>query len=252
MSDPLRHAATIADLPSDIGVLNDTIQGVLVHSDWLIHYGLDEARLHTVSRTTLPIADRLDEILGEDAQPLQIRRPPDKRAVGTCRDFALMLCSFLRSKSIPSRVRCGFANYLSDLWEDHWVCEYWDEEVQTWHLSDSQIDGMLKERLGIEFDPKDVPRECFVTAGQAWLGCRSARSDPNCFGHGKVTGSWFVKVNVLRDHYVLNGRETSAWDGWRAAPPSKRVVGEHEVALLDDLAIRPEQHVVEVVPDWLA
>jgi hypothetical protein len=89
-------------------------------------------------------------------------------------------------------------------------------------------------------------------AGQAWLDCREARSDPNRSGHGEVTGSWFIKVNVLRDHFVLNGRETSAWDDWQFAPPSKRVDGEHEVALLDDLAARPEQQVVEVVPDWLA
>jgi hypothetical protein len=28
------------------------------------------------------------------------------------------------------------------------------------------------------------------------------------------------------------------------------VVGEHEVALLDDLAARPEQQLVEIAPDW--
>jgi len=63
---------------------------------------------------------------------------------------------------------------------------------------------------------------------------------------------WFVKVNVFRDHYVLNGRETSAWDGWRAAPASKRVVCERDAALLDRIAICPEQQIVEVSPDWLA
>jgi hypothetical protein len=162
-----------------------------------------------------------------------------------------MLCSFLRSKGIPSRVRCGFAAYFSNPWEDHWVCEYWDEQAQRWRLSDPQIDGLLKERCQIEFDPTDVPREAFVTAGQAWLDCRSARTDPEQFGQGKITGRWFIKVNVLRDHYVLNARENSAWDGWRAAPLAKRVIGEHEVALLDDLAAHPEQPLVEIVPDWL-
>jgi transglutaminase-like putative cysteine protease len=199
----------------------------------------------------LPVADRLDEILGTDAQPLQIRRPPDKRAVGTCRDFALLLCCFLRSKGVPARLRCGFAAYFGGGWEDHWVCEYWDKQAQTWRMSDPQIDAMLKNKCRIGFDPTDVPHQWFLTAGQAWLDYRGARSDPNRFGHGEVTGSWFIKVDVLRDHYVLNGPETST-SGWRAAPPSKRMVGEHEVALLDDLAARPEQQVVEVVPDWLA
>lgn len=161
-----------------------------------------------------------------------------------------MLSSFLRSKGIPSRVRCGFANYFNNRWENHWVCEYWDQQAQTWCLSDPQIDGLLKDRCRIEFDPKDVPRYAFVTAGQAWLAFRGSWSDPNRFGHGEITGSWFIKVNVLRDHYAVNGHETSAWDGWRAAALPKRVVDQH-IALLDDLAARPEQQLVEMVPDWL-
>jgi hypothetical protein len=251
MTDPVGYAAVIAELPSDITALNGIIQGVLVHSDWLAAYGLDDARYGAVSRDTLPVGERLDGIFERDARRLHIPRPPSKRAIGTCRDFALMLCSFLRSKGIPSRVRCGFAAYFSSPWEDHWVCEYWDEQAQTWRLSDPQIDELQKNQCRIEFDLKDVPRQAFVTAGQAWLDCRGGRSDPNLFGHGDITGSWFIKINVLRDHYVLNGHTTSAWDGWRAASLSKRVIGEHEVALLDDLAARPEQRLVEVLSDWL-
>jgi hypothetical protein len=248
MSDPADHAAVIAALPSDISALNGIIQGVLIHTECLAAYGLDDAG--PLSRATLPVADRLDAIFESDARHLLIPRPPGKRAVGTCRDFALMLCSFLRSKGVPARVRCGFANYFSSPWEDHWVCEYWDERAQRWSLSDPQIDGLHKDRFRIEFDPKDVPRHAFVTAGEAWLDCRGAKADPDHFGQGKITGLWFIKVNVLRDHYVLNAHETSAWDGWRAAPLSKRVIGEHELALLDDLAAHPEQPLVEVVPDW--
>ena len=251
MSDPEGHAAVIADLSANIGLLNGFVQGVLVHSDWLNAYGLDDADYRTVSRATLPVAERLDAIFEKDAQHLQIPRPPSKRAVGTCRDFALMLCSFLRCKGIPARVRCGFAAYFSNPWEDHWVCEYWDERSRRWLLSDPQIDELLKDRCRIEFDPTDVPRRAFLTAGQAWIDCRNGRSDPTHFGHGEVTGSWFIKVNVLRDHYVLNARETSAWDRWRAAPLPRRVIGAHEIALLDDLAACPEQQLVEVVPNWL-
>jgi hypothetical protein len=60
MSDPVGYAAAIADLPSDIGILNGIVQGVLVHSDWLTAYGLDDACYRTVSRATLPVAERLD------------------------------------------------------------------------------------------------------------------------------------------------------------------------------------------------
>jgi len=252
MSDPAGHAATIAKFPTDIDLLNSLIQGVLVHSDWLVEYGLDESHPHAAgSRKTLAVADRFADILARDSCCLETQRPPERRAIGTCRDFALMLCCFLRSKGIPSRLRCGFAAYFGRSWEDHWVCEYWDKQTQTWRLSDAQIDQVLKDRLQIKFDPRDVPRQSFITAGQAWLDCRSKNSDPNHFGHGSYTGLWFVRVNVIRDHYALNGRETSAWDGWRTALPG-RVICDSEMTWLDGIATRPEQQLIEVYPDWLA
>lgn len=251
MSDPAGHAGLVAELPPDIGALNSLVQGLLVHSDWLSLYGLDNADYRAVSRSTLPVADRLDAILATDARDLRTPRPPGKRAVGTCRDFALLLCSLLRSKNLCARVRCGFADYFSTSWEDHWVCEYWDRQSRRWRLSDAQIDGLIAARCQIEFDPADVPRRAFMTAGEAWLGCRNGKFAPDHFGHGDLTGMWFIKINVIRDHYVLNGCETSVWDGWRAAPSSNRVIGEHEVASLDDLAARPEQPLVELAPGWL-
>jgi hypothetical protein len=181
---------------------------------------------------------------------LRAARPPAQRGVGTCRDFALMLCSFLRSHAIPARVRCGFADYLGAHWEDHWVCEYWDGQTQRWLLSDAQLDEAITAKCRFEFDPVDVPRRAFMTAGEAWLACRDRKLDPDRFGHGDVTGAWFIKINVIRDHYVLNGHETSAWDGWRAASLSDRAVNARETALLDDLAAHPEQQLVEVAPDW--
>ena len=252
MSDPAGHAGLIVGLPSDIGALNRIIQSLLVHTDWLTAYGLDNADFQASSRDTLPVADRLGAILANDPRDLQTPRPPAGRAIGTCRDFALMLCSFLRGKGVPARVRCGFASYFRTSWEDHWICEYWDRETHRWLLSDAQIDGLIAAKCRIEFDPADVPRHAFMTAGDAWLACRDGRLDPDHFGHGDITGAWFIKINVIRDHYVLSCHETSAWDGWRAASSANRVVHEHELALLDNLAARPNQQFVEVAPDWSA
>jgi hypothetical protein len=248
MSDPAGHTRRVAVLPSDISALNGVIQGLLIHSDWLTAYALDAADYRTVSRDTLPVADRLDGILATDAKDLRAPRAPGERAVGTCRDFALLLCSFLRSKGVPTRVRCGFADYFGSAWEDHWVC---DGHSRTWRLSDAQLDDVIATKCDVAFDPTDVPRRAFMTAGEAWLACRAGERDPDHFGHGNVTGGWFIKINVIRDHYVLNGHETSAWDGWRVAPSANRVVSEHEIAWLNDLAARPEQAFVDVVPDWL-
>jgi hypothetical protein len=251
MSDPIHHRALMAELPNEIGRLNDIIQGVLVHADWAEEYGLDQTRLDASARKTLPIAERFDDVFARDPQPLHCRRPAERRSTGTCRDFALALSSILRSKNVPARVRCGFASYFSAGWEDHWVCEYWNAATRRWHLSDAQIDRMLKEKKQIKFNPADVPRDHFMPAGEAWLKCRRETVDPQAFGHGEVNGLWFVKINVVRDHYVLNGRETSDWDRWREAHSSQRLVLQQELPLLDTLASDPAQDLIEVLPDWL-
>ncbi|GLQ57247.1 transglutaminase domain-containing protein [Devosia nitrariae] len=250
-SNPGRHARSIAALSADVARLNEIIQGVLVHSSWLREYGLDTPRLDAGARTTLPFAERLDDILARDPRPLEAQRPPELRSIGTCRDYALMLCAILRAKGIPARVRCGFAAYFHLVWEDHWVCEYWDARRRSWRLSDAQIDPMLKRQNRIDFNPADMPREVFLTAGEAWTKCRRAEADAGDFGHGETTGMWFIKVNVLRDHHVLNGRETSLWDRWREAPAASRTVCDEELQLLDSLAARLEQELIAATPEWI-
>lgn len=249
MSDTAGHDAAVAELPPDIGALNAVVQGIIIHTEWLGAYGVDPSDFASVSRDTLPVADRLALVLNGDAVPLTVPRPPARRTIGTCRDYALVLCGLLRSKGVSARVRCGFANYFHDGWEDHWVCEYWDRKSRSWHLNDAQLDDVLQNELGIAFDPTDVPRVSFLTAVQAWMACRAGQHDPDQFGHGETKGLWFVKVNVMRDHYAINNRETSGWDRWRDVPNSKRVVSEANCAVLDAIAARPEQPTVDMAPD---
>lgn len=248
MSDPGRQDA--ADMPADIGALNTVVQGIIIHTEWLAAYGLSASDFTLISRNTLPVADRLALVLKGDARPLTTRRPPAQRSVGTCRDFALVLCGLLRSKGISARLRCGFAAYFRDGWEDHWVCEYWDGETQSWRLSDPQLDDVLKDKCNIAFDPTDIPRHMFLTAGRAWAACRTGERNPDLFGHGETRGLWFMKVNVVRDHYAVNNRETSDWDRWRDAPQSKRIVTAEDGSVLDAIAARPEQPIVGIAPGW--
>ena len=250
MSDVGGHDAAVTEIPSSVGALNAAVQGIIIHTEWLGAYGVDASGFASVSRDTLLVAERLALVLKGDASPLTARRSPAKRTTGTCRDFALVLCGLLRSKGISARLRCGFASYFHKGREDHWVCEYWDRGTQSWHLSDAQLDDVLKGRLGIAFDPTDIPRDLFLTAGQAWAACRTGQRDPDQFGHAATKGLWFVKVNVVRDHYAINNRETSDWDRWRAAPASKRAVSDQDCAWLDSLAVRPEQPIIDVNPDW--
>jgi hypothetical protein len=251
MTSPGCRAPLVADLPSGVGALINVVQGLLIHLDWLDAYPVDQGRFAGMPRETLSIADRLSQILERSALPLRVARPPSERSASTCRDYSLMLCSLLRSHGVPARLRCGFASYFGQTWEDHWVCEYWNSAAATWRLGDAQLDRTLRERLEIRFDPADAPRSEFLTAGEAWTECRAGRSDPARFGQGAVAGMWFLKVNVLRDHGALNGRETSPWDSWRDAPPANRRVDSREMPFLDRVAAEPAGDFADAGPEWL-
>ncbi len=250
MSDPAYEALRLEGLPADVAALCRIVQGVLLHSDWLSAYGVSEAAFRTVSRETLPLAARLRQIGEADPRPLIVERATDKRAVGTCRDYALMLCGMLRQQGVPARVRCGFASYFRKDWEDHWICEYWRDG--RWRKADAQLDKVIAPRLGIAFAPSDLPAGKFIAAGEAWQRCRSGEADPALFGHGEAaSGLWFVRVNVVRDHHSLNGRETSDWDTWRQATAAHRMLSEAECAEADGLASHPEAPIdAALAPPW--
>jgi hypothetical protein len=145
MTSPGCYAPLVADLPSGVGALINVVQGLLIHLDWLDDYPVDTGRFAGMPRETLSIADRLSQILERSALSLRVARPPFERSASTCRDYSLMLCSRLRSHGIPACLRCGFASYFVQTWEDHWLCEYWDSAAATWRLGDAQLDRTLRE-----------------------------------------------------------------------------------------------------------
>ena len=251
MTEPGPLALAFEKLPSDVASLNRSAQGLLVHSEWLSAYGIDANTFCSVDRVTLAVSERLGELLKLDKRRLQVARAPANRSAGTCRDFALTLCSFLRATGTPARLRCGFAAYLAEGWEDHWVCEYWDRQRGDWRHSDSQLDEITRAQCGVGFDPSNVPRDLFLTGGEAWLRCRAGEQNSDRFGHGDVKGLWFIQVNVVRDAYAVNGRETSVWDEWREAPPELRRVLPEELPRVDRLARRPENPPGNLTPAWL-
>jgi len=136
MTDPGPWRAAIQALPGDVSALCEIIQGLLLHdAAGRSLYGTPPAEVDFSRRTTLALARRLDLILAADPRPLSEARAPFQRSVGTCRDFALMLCAVLREQGTPARLRCGFADYLGGgRFRDHWVCEYgqparWDRDT---------------------------------------------------------------------------------------------------------------------------
>ncbi|OCX28851.1 MULTISPECIES: transglutaminase domain-containing protein [Bradyrhizobium] len=235
LTDPGAFAGAYDDLPETIAGLREVVSGLIVHVALAQLYDIPPDV--PMTRQTQPVADRLQATLASFAGSLTATRPPRNRTFGTCRDYALLLCSMLRHRSIPARVRCGFATYIAgDIYHDHWICEYWPPGEQRWRQADAQLDALQIEQQQITFDCADLPRDAFLTAAQAWRLARSNAVAAGAFGHAGTTGLWFLHVNVYRDLLSLTNRQMSGWDGWRDATPDNKVLKIDALAELDRLA----------------
>jgi hypothetical protein len=237
MTDPQAMVGFLGALPSEVSALRQIVQGVSIHIFWAERYGVslqeerkEEVQIRSVSR-------KLKRILELDNRPLTVSRSLEKRLVGNCRDFSIMLCAFLRHHGVPSRARCGFGAYfLPNHFEDHWVCEYWKDEKERWVMVDAQLDSFQCEKLSIQFDPLDVPLDQFLIAGRAWQLCRAGQADPDQFGIFDMHGMWFIRGNLLRDLAALNKVELLPWDGWGLIEKEEQALSTTDMALLDHVA----------------
>jgi hypothetical protein len=247
MTSPGRYAALFEGLPTEIGLLCQVIQGLMIHVHWLERYGVQLPRLRLDELQLRSVAAKLARIVELDQRPLAEGRTLDRRLVGNCRDFSLMLTAILRYRGVPARARCGFARYfLLDHYEDHWVCEYWNAELQRWVLVDSQLDGFQRGVLAVEFDPLDVPRDQFLPGGEAWRLCRGGLADPDTFGIFDMHGLWFVRGNLVRDVASLNRTELLPWDCWGLVDVREEDLSVADLALLD----RAAELTCGDVPEW--
>jgi hypothetical protein len=214
MTDPGTYAALFDGLPSNVSELVKVVQGLLLHIFWAERYGvvLSDERQNEVQIRAVPA--KLARIQTLHSGTLTEARTMERRLVGNCRDFAVMLCAMLRYHAVPARARCGFGTYfLPGYYEDHWVCEYWNRDQGRWVMLDAQLDAFQREVLSIGFDPLDMPPNQFVTSGEAWQMCRAGEADPERFGIFDMHGIWFVRGNLIRDFLSLNKVEILPWDG---------------------------------------
>jgi hypothetical protein len=213
------------------------VQGLMIHVFWARRYGveLDEARQSEVQ--IRPLSAKLERIVELDPRPLGEPREPDKRLVGNCRDFSLLLVGLLRHQGVPARARCGFGRYFEpDHYEDHWAGEYWNAEQGRWVLVDAQMDALQRGVLQLPFDPLDVPRDQFITGGHAWQLARSGAADPDTFGIHDMHGLWFIRGNLVRDVAALNKMELLPWDSWGLMSGEDTALSADERTALDQMA----------------
>lgn len=156
-SDP---GAVPAYLPADPRELAALVRNLLIHREEGGHFGyaMPEERRHGDAEARY-VSEILRILRERSRAPLTEHRELGERFAGTCRDFALLMCAFLRATGTPARVRCGFATYFEDgsspvTHGDHWVTEYRLPDG-SWRLADAQVADGAHD---VPFDPLDVPR----------------------------------------------------------------------------------------------
>ncbi|MGC6174753.1 excinuclease ABC subunit UvrA [Lacrimispora sp. 38-1] len=241
ITDPgsLKHYYEV--LPKEASQLLATVRGLIIHGDLGGLYGITFGRNQAKEELLRTVPQMLEKLLEIDPGPLSCIRPPKRRLVGMCRDYALLFVSFLRHKGYPARVRSGFAGYFqSEMpYEDHWLAEYYYAEEQRWVRVDVQLDEIQRKYYGIPFDVQDMPSDAgYILGGEAWLQCRSGVKHPEEFGYNKNWKGWHsVKGNLLHDFNSLLGMELLPWDLWTELSLKKYGdLSRQEKELLDEMA----------------
>lgn len=240
LTSPGRHAPTFDALPDDPIALARIVQGLVLHKYMARAYGVDVPPAREVESHTRRVESMLEQILAHDDRPLPALRAPEKRLFGVCGHFTSLLVAMMRAKGIPARERAGFGAYFNPPWfEEHVVCEYWRADEERWVLLDTQFDQTWHARVRIDHDAFDVPRDRFLTAGDAWQLCRSETADPNLFGifQGNKRGLWFVAAELIRDIAALNKMEVLVWDVWGAMPKPDTRFDAKLLKYFDELAL---------------
>lgn len=197
-TDLRAYAELLEPLPSDPVVLARVVRGLLLH-EWdpkakAIVFSADRR----ADRNRFGAAATLDGVLALDASPLTVERPLERRMLGYCYHFALLLCAFLRAKGTPARARCGFASYFrKGSWIDHWVTEYWNGAGWTVIDADSGRDVLTGED--------------FQNGGTAWIRCRSGDADPFSYGNHVLWGWDELRGTLVNDLGALNKVEVGDW-----------------------------------------
>ena len=181
LSDPGKFTDTFNDLPDSIQELCKIVQNTISHIFWIKiieNYGftpidvVDKGRDQNKELNLRSVEEKLEAYYSFDKTPFTEPRDNINRVIGNCRDFALLLVSILRHKGIPARVRSGAARYFfpddPNKFEDHYICEYWNEEEKRWMMVDPQLDEFQRKALKLNMNTFDIPYNKFLCAGRTW------------------------------------------------------------------------------------
>jgi len=201
----------LAGVPSDPVAIGRIVNGLVIQQVDAEPLGVLAARFE--ERNIRPAAGIVAALLALNPAPLTTARGPAERAIGTCRDFAVLSTALMRHHGIPARARCGFATYFQKgKGVDHWITEYQGDDDDRWVRIDTEILGR-----SVLQHPEDVSVGEFLTGGEAWALHRAAFIDSDRFGVWGTEHAWGpaeIRGNAVRDLAALNKVETLPWDEW--------------------------------------
>jgi hypothetical protein len=202
ITDPGKYAYLYEALPETIPELCKVVQGLLIHEFHTNRYGVELPEHRKKESRLCEVENILQRAMELAEKPLVQARKPENRVISNCRDFAVLMCSFLRGKGIPARARVGYATYFdSYLHQGHWICEYWDQSISKWVQVDAQLDDIQKRHYQIDFDAINVPAGKFLYAGEEFEITDKGSDDYN-----------FIKRTLIQDLAALNKIEAEVWD----------------------------------------
>ena len=131
-------------------------------------------------------------------------REISKKVVITCRYVAILIASILKAKGIPTRVRSGFASYLSDNGKsyDHWIVEYYNKEEKRFVICDP-YKNIGSRHIDMNYDD-------FGWVAKIWLDIRRGKDSIDKYIHGSsYQGLQMLARSLFFDFHALMNDEIS-------------------------------------------
>lgn len=246
-----KHLHAVQQLPDGIEKLTEIVQGLSIHmftAKEFYNTQFDQTRIENEAHIR-HFDKLLDKVFELDNSSLETSRKPDKKMIGVCHHFSKLLTGFLRAKKIPARMRYGFGNYFNaGYYEDHSVCEYWNEKEKRWVLVDPQFDKVWINNLGIKHNVLDLPNDKFYKPAESWLLCRQGKLNPHQFGifQPEMRGLWFIAGNLVKDVASMQKQELLQWDAWSGmSRPNNSMTNKKTLKFFDELAelmLQPDEN----------
>ncbi|HSW69752.1 MAG TPA: AMP-binding protein [Gammaproteobacteria bacterium] len=258
ISDPGIYQSYFENLSDDISQLCEILHGILLHFLDAKSFNCDVLPSRLAEMDCRQIKQIIQKVIELDDTLFHSPREISKKILSSCRDFSLLLCSVLRHKKIPARLRFGFTAFLfPGFHHDQTLMEYWDENKKSWCLINARMNSLFikKYHVKAEDDFYNVSRNSFFVAGDAWLRCRSGTKQADQFGTGninRVTGWRYIRNKLLQDFAALNKVEMLPWDCWGvmlSGPEDDFIHDSKQMDLLDhiaELTLNPDKNLEQI------